>query len=159
MAETYEKLLEDTIDIAAPADKVWSLVSDIPAMAKWSPQVLRSSVKGGVVREGATFRNLNRDRFLVWPTNGKVVRFDAPGTDGTGEIAFRIKENKTVWSFLLEPSGEGTKVTQRRETPQGISGISLNLTKVAFGGQERFTQVLRDGMRQTLERIKAEAEA
>ncbi|WP_435771920.1 SRPBCC family protein [Nocardioides sp. SYSU DS0651] len=155
MPETYEKLLEDSIEIAAPPAKVWALVSDIPAMAKWSPQVLRSKVKGGAVREGATFVNLNRDKFLVWPTNGKVVRF-VPEQ----EIAFRIKENRTVWSFSLEPTATGgTKVTQRREAPQGISDISLKLTKVAFGGQQKFTRTLRDGMRQTLERIKAEAES
>ena len=50
-------------------------------------------------------------------------------------------------------------MTQRREAPDGISDISLRLTKVALGGQERFTGELRDGMRQTLARMKADAEA
>jgi uncharacterized protein YndB with AHSA1/START domain len=155
MSETYEKLLEDSIEIAAPPAKVWSLVSDIPAMAKWSPQVVRSKVKGGVVREGARFSNLNRDKLLVWPSNGKVVRF-VPEQ----EIAFRIKENKTIWSFRLEPTETGgTKVVQRREAPDGIADISIKLTKVALGGQQKFTEKLRDGMRQTLERIKVEAES
>lgn len=155
MADTYEKLLEESIEIDAPPAQVWALVTDIPRMAAWSPQVVKTSVKGGEVKEGATFRNLNRDRILFWPTNGKVVRFE-PHSD----FAFRIKENKTIWSFQLEPTASGgTRVTQRREAPDGISGLSLNLTKVAFGGQERFTGVLRDGMRQTLERIRSEAEA
>lgn len=159
MAE-YEKLLEDTIEIDAPPAQVWALVTDIPRMAAWSPQVVKTSVQGGEVKEGARFRNFNRDRFLFWPTNGKVVRFEPPGADGSGDFAFRIKENKTIWSFQLEPNASGgTRVTQRRETPDGISGLSMNLTKVAFGGQDRFTGVLRDGMRQTLERIKTEAEA
>jgi uncharacterized protein YndB with AHSA1/START domain len=155
MAETYEQLLEDTIEIDAPPATVWALVTDIPRMAAWSPQVVKTTVKGDQVGEGVTFRNFNRDRFLFWPTNGRVVRFE-PHRD----FAFKIKENKTVWSFELEPTeGGGTRVTQRRETPDGISGLSLNMTKIALGGQERFTGVLRDGMRQTLERIKGEAEA
>lgn len=154
MADTYEKLLEDSIEIEAPPATVWALVTDLPRMARWSPQVVRSRVKGGEVRLGATFSNLNRRKLLFWPTAGKVVRYTPES-----ELAFKIRENKTVWSFRLEPTATGgTRLTQRRETPDGISDISLRLTKVALGGQQRFTEDLRDGMRQTLERIKAEAE-
>ncbi|MBS4753173.1 SRPBCC family protein [Nocardioides sp. zg-ZUI104] len=159
MPDTYEKLLEDTIEIDAPTDKVWSLVTDVPRMAKWSPQVVRSTVKGGVVREGATFTNLNKQGFKRWPTGGKVVRMHAPSATTPGEFAFRIRENHTVWSFHLEPTATGgTRLTERRETPDGISKLSLMLTKVVLGGQDGFTKELRDGIRQTLERIKAEAE-
>ncbi len=159
MADTYEKLLEDSIEIAAPAEKVWSLVTDIPKMAKWSPQVVKSTVKGGEVRLGATFSNLNKQGIKRWPTAGKVVRFTPP-VGGTGEFAFKIRENRTVWSFHLEPTADGgTRLTERRETPQGISHVSLVLTKVVLGGQQGFTEELRQGIRQTLERIKAEAEA
>ena len=159
MADTYEKLLEDSIEIAAPAEKVWSLVTDIPKMSKWSPQVVKSTVKGGEVRLGATFSNLNKQGIKRWPTAGKVVRFTPP-VGGSGEFAFKIRENRTVWSFQLEPTADGgTRLTERRETPQGISNVSLVLTKVVLGGQQGFTDELRKGIRQTLERIKAEAEA
>ncbi|TYL55271.1 SRPBCC family protein [Nocardioides sp. BGMRC 2183] len=158
MTDTYEKLLEDSIEIDAPAPTVWALLTDIPRMAQWSPQVVRSTVKGGVVKQGARFSNINRQKLLVWPTKGKVVRFTPPTDAGPGDFAFRIAENKTIWSFSVEPTGTGTRVTQRRETPDGISALSTNLTKYVLGGQEKFTAGLRSGMRQTLERIKAEAE-
>lgn len=155
MTETYEALIEDSIEIAAPPARVWALVTDLPAMSARSPQVVRTTVKGGVVRQGATFRNLNRDRFLFWPTSGKVVDFEPEQ-----RFAFRIKENRTVWSFTLEPTADGgTRLTQRRETPQGVSDVSMRLTKIAFGGQSKFTGGLRAGMRQTLVAIKAEAES
>jgi len=160
MADTYEKLLEDSIEIAAPADKVWALVTDIPAMSRWSPQVVKSTVKGGVVKQGATFSNLNKHGVKRWPTGGKVVRFQPPTDSTPGDFAFRIRENRTIWSFRLEPTPDGgTRLTERRETPDGVSGLSMLLTKVALGGQEAFTAQLRRGIRQTLERIKAEAEA
>lgn len=160
MSDTYEKLLEDSIEIAAPADKVWSLVTDIPAMSKWSPQVVKSSVRGGVVKHGATFSNLNKQGIKRWPTGGKVIRFQPPTGSTPGDFAFRIRENRTVWSFQLEPTPDGgTRLTERRETPDGISGLSMVLTKVVLGGQKPFTDELRRGIRQTLERIKAEAEA
>ena len=155
MPTTYEKLLEDSIEIDAPPAKVWALVSDIPRMARWSPQVVKSTVSGGETKLGATFKNLNKQGLKRWPTSGKVVRF-TPEQD----FAFKIRENGTVWSFQLEPTATGgTRLTERRETPNGISKISLGLTKVVLGGQEKFTRELRNGMRQTLERIKAEAEA
>jgi len=155
MADAYEKLLEDSIDVAADPAAVWTLVTDVPRMAKWSPQVVRSTVKGGVVRKGAKFSNINRHKLLVWPTKGKVVRFTPPTEQNAGDFAFRIAENKTIWSFELAPLPDGgTRVTQRRETPDGISDLSLMLTKRILGGQERFTAGLRSGMRQTLERMK-----
>jgi len=147
--------LEQSIEINAAPAEVWALVTDIPRMAQWSPQVVRSTVKGGVVKNGATFRNLNRQGPLFWPTSGKVVRF-TPNAD----FAFRIKENGTVWSFeLAENETGGTTVTQRRELPNGISKVSVGLTKVAFGGQEKFSDRLQDGMAQTLQKLKDDVEA
>ena len=159
MADTIEKLLEDSIEIDAPVEKVWALVTDIPGMSKRSPQVVKTSVKGGVVKEGAKFRNLNKQGFKRWPTNGKVVRFQPPTDSSAGEFAFRISENWTVWSFELQPTASGgTRLTERREAPDGVSKLSQVMTKLALGGQGPFTDELRAGIRQTLERIKAEAE-
>jgi uncharacterized protein YndB with AHSA1/START domain len=156
MSETKKYAeLEASIDVAAPPAEVWAMVSDIERMASWSPQVVRTTVKGGGVQKGTKFSNVNRQGLLFWPTKGKVVRFDPHR-----EFAFRIAENRTIWSFELAPIPHGgTKITQRRELPDGISNLSLGLTKVALGGVDKFTDRLRDGMRLTLERIKAEAEA
>lgn len=153
MTTAHRAQLEQTIEIAAPPVKVWSLVTDLGRMASWSPQVVKTFVRRPV-RLGTTTLNINRRGPLVWPTRAKVVRFEPHR-----EFAFRIKDNFTIWSFTLEPTGSGTRVTQRRETPDGISDISLRLTRLVLGGQEQFAAELREGMAQTLERLKAEAEA
>jgi uncharacterized protein YndB with AHSA1/START domain len=147
--------LEATIEVAAPPAKVWSLVTDVKRMAAFSPQVVKTVVRGGgPVAAGTTFFNINRRGLLFWPTQAMVVRFE-PHTD----FAFRIKENYTIWSFALEPTADGgTRVTQRRETPKGISDLSLSLTKTVLGGVPKFTDELQAGMQETLEKIKAEAE-
>ncbi len=144
--------LEQSIRIDAAPARVWELITDLPRMASWSPQVVRTVVRGPVGLGTRSF-NLNRRGLLVWPTRAKVVRFTPER-----ELALRIKDNKTIWSFTLTPDGDGTEVVQRREVPNGISDISVKLTQVAFGGQDNFAGELRDGMRQTLERLKAEAE-
>ena len=154
MTSTIEPLLEETIAVDAPPAKVWSLVSDLTRMATWSPQVVKTFQRGGPVQLGTRTININRRGLLFWPTQAKVVRFEPHR-----EIALRIKDNFTIWSFTLDPTDDGgTRITQRREAPDGISGISLKLTELALGGQESFVPELRDGMRQTLARIKAEAE-
>lgn len=145
--------IEATIEIAAPPATVWALVSDLRNMSQWSPQTMKSFLRGenGL---GARFFNLNRKGLLVWPTQSKVVRYQ----EGR-EIAWRVKENYTVWSLRLEPTSDGgTRVVQTREAPEGISDVSVSLTKVAFGGVPKFNQTLQADMVRTLTRIKAAAE-
>ncbi len=146
-------LLEETIEIAAPPEAVWALVSDLPRMASWSPQVVSSRVSGGAVRLGARTVNLNRRGLLVWPTRSRVVRFEPPR-----EIAFRIAENGTVWGFRLEPADAGTLLRETREAPDGISPLAPFFARALLGGEESFTEELRTGMRRTLLRIHDEAE-
>jgi uncharacterized protein YndB with AHSA1/START domain len=150
-----EPLIEESIETSAPPVKVWSLVADLPRMAAWSPQVAKTIVRGRPVQLGTRAINLNRRGLLVWPTRSKVVRFEPHR-----EIALRIKENWTIWSFTLEPTESGgTRVVQRREAPQGISPVSRRATDAALGGVPAFQAELRAGMRQTLERLRADAEA
>lgn len=148
--------LTATIEIAAPPAGVWALVSDLRNMAQWSPQTAKSILRGGgnAAAEGAKFLNINRKGVLVWPTQSKVVRFTPES-----EIAWRVKENYTIWSLRLEPTADGgTRLTSTREAPQGISDVSVRMTKVAFGGVPKFTSTLEQDMGETLKRIKATCE-
>jgi len=145
--------LQDSVDIAAPPERVWSLVTDLPRMASWSPQVVRTFVRGPMER-GTRAVNLNRRGLLFWPTRTKVVAFEPHR-----EFAFRVKDNGTIWAFVLEPTAAGTRLVQERRAPDGIKPVSTRLQDLVLGGIGTFTDELRVGMRQTLERIKADAEA
>lgn len=147
--------IEQAVDVAAPPEKVWSLVSDLPRLAQWSPQVLRSWTKGKApIAQGTYLTNINHRGLLVWPTHSKVVRFEP-----VREIAWKIKENGTIWSFVLEPTDAGTHLVQRREAPNGLSEVSLSLTDKFMGGQALFQAELQQGMRHTLAQVKALAES
>jgi len=148
-------VLESTIEIAAPGPRVWELVSDVRRMHEWSPQVTSTRLRSGYdeVALGAQFINRNRLGELEWTTHAEIVRFDPER-----ELAFRVEENWVIWSFVLEPTVVGTRLTQRRETPEGISDLSHELTEGFLGGQEAFTVSMRDGTAQTLAAIKAAAE-
>ncbi len=148
--------LEATVEIDTPPARVWELVADLPRMASWSPMVVRTVVLGGPVRLGTHAVNVNRRGLMFWPTRSTVVRFEPER-----ELAFRVAENHMVWSFSLSPLADGTRtlVTQRREPSEGISRLSSAFIGTFLGGQSDFTDDLRVGMRQTLDRLKVEAES
>ncbi|MCL2534068.1 MAG: SRPBCC family protein [Nocardiaceae bacterium] len=145
--------LEASIEIAATPQDVWTIVSDLKRMGEWSPQCRKMRVSGEV-REGTKTFNLNRQGLLVWPTTSKVIRFEP-----NKAIAFRINENRSIWSYTLEPTETGTRVVERREAPTGTSQLSQFLIKTVLGGAEAFETEMVAGMNATLTRIKTEAEA
>ena len=155
MPQTDVAPIEASIEIAAPPAKVWDLVSDLTNMPRWSPQCRKTIVRGGAMQEGAKLININRRGLLFWPTQAMVTEFEHER-----KVAFKIRENWTIWSFTLSPTADGgTRVVQRREAPKGISDISLRLTKTVLGGVEDFTTELERGMNQTLAKIKIDAES
>ncbi|OJF09496.1 SRPBCC family protein [Couchioplanes caeruleus] len=148
-------VIEEDALIDADAGQVWRLVADPQAMSRWSPQVLRTRVTTkGPVGVGTRMRNLNRDGLLLWPTHAQVVRFD-PGV----EFAIKIRENKAVWAYRVEPVSSGTsRLRIRREAPDGVSRVSLRLVRLFWRSVPRFESDLREGMKTTLARIKRECE-
>lgn len=148
------QLIEGVVDIAAPPHVVWSLVSDLGRMPDWSPQCRKMIVFGKGVKVGTRTLNINRRGKLFWPTNSKIVAFDVER-----RLAFRVVENGTVWTYDLEPTEFGTRVTESRTTPHGVSKLSNVLTKNVFGGTDSFEAELDGGIHTTLTRIKAAAEA
>jgi uncharacterized protein YndB with AHSA1/START domain len=142
-----------TTEIDAPPATVWALVSDLRNMARWSPQNVKTFLRGEPA-VGTKMININRRGLLFWPTQSMIVRFEPEQ-----EIAFRVKENWTVWSYHLEPTATGgTRLTGRREAPDGISDLSVGLTKRVLGGVDTFTTELQQGIEQTLAAIKRDAE-
>lgn len=67
-------LIEETIETTAPVVRVWSLVSDLGRMSRWSPQVVKTVVRGRPIQLGTRMVNINRRGLLVWPTRTEVVR-------------------------------------------------------------------------------------
>lgn len=147
-------LLEQSTEIAATPEKVWSIVSDLKRMGEWSPQCRKVIVRGGTVRLGAKTINVNKRGLLVWPTTGTVVRFEP-----NRQIAYKITENRTVWGFEITPTDTGVRLTERREAKNGqTTKVSSTLIDLAMGGTESFDAELEEGMRETLVKIKAAAE-
>ena len=146
-------LLQAEIEIDAPVNKVWSLISDLGNMPKWSPQcrVMRAL---GPLRPGTRTLNLNRHNNLFWPTTSTITEVIPER-----KLAFRVNANNTVWSYELEPTATGTRVVETRHAENGVKAISTMTVNAVLGGVPGFEKELVAGMNASLARIKAAAES
>ena len=110
-------LLQAQIDIDAPVTKVWALVSDLSRMPQWSPQCRLMKTLGGRCARAAGRSTSTAASYLFWPTTSRITEFIPEK-----KLAFRVNANRTVWSYELEPTATGTRLTEtppRRERRHG----------------------------------------
>jgi hypothetical protein len=149
------RTLEASVTIDAPADTVWAIVSDLRRTGEWSPECRKVLVWGrGRVRPGGRITGVNKRGWLVWPTTSKIHLYD----EGRA-IGWTVYENRTRWSYHIEPSGEGARLTERREAPEGVSWLGRAFARGFLGGVEEHNDELQEGIISTLERIKSLAES
>ncbi|MEV0295636.1 SRPBCC family protein [Nocardia sp. NPDC050710] len=145
--------LEATIDIAAPPERVWQVVSDFKRMPEFSPHTVRM-VPLGKPKAGTWTVNWNRDGKKYYPTTSRIVRYEP-----NQAFAFRMNENFTVWSYTLEPTATGTRLIERRDVVNGVSWPVRKAVDAFLGGEQAFETNLVAGMNETLGKIKTAVEA
>jgi uncharacterized protein YndB with AHSA1/START domain len=145
-----------TVHMAAPPERVWALVSDVTRIGEFSPETFEAEWLDGATGPavGARFRgHVKRNgRGPVYWTTCRVV-----AAEPNRELAFAVMAGpRTVntWRYVLEPAGDGTDVTESFElSPTPILRLYWAVAGAARG------RTNRNGMRTTLERIKAVVEA
>jgi len=143
--------ITSTVEIQATPDVVWRVVSDLGRMPEFSPELRKAFVVGkpGV---GANIIGINRRKAVIWPTTSKVVRWE-PGQ----AVAWKTRESGATWVYELEATATGTSVTGRRVLPRFTIGTAL--LGPVIGGAQGHDAELAEGIRTTLERIRAAVEA
>jgi hypothetical protein len=99
-------------DIAAPPEKVWALVSDLPRMGEWSPENMGGKwVKGATGPAlGAVFKGSNKNGLRRWSTTVTVVDSD-PGK----VFEFAVSSGPLAiarWRYEFEDAETGCRVTE-----------------------------------------------
>ena len=140
----------------ASPEAVWGLVSDVTKTGRYSPETFEAEWLDGATGPavGAKFRgHVKRNgRGPTYWTTCKVVGCE-PGREFTFAV---VQGDRTVntWSYRMEPAGDGCDVTESFElAPMLPMRIYWAIAGWARG------RTNRDGMRATLERIKAEVES
>ena len=140
--------------IDAPAEKVYDLITDVTQMGRWSPECTGGKWTDGATGPavGARFKGTNRHGLARWTTHCAVTKAD-PGK----AFEWEVKESGMRWGYRFEPADGGTLVTEYREQTQDTPFYIKLVQKSGLIGRNR-EQMLRDGMQQTLDRVKEAAE-
>ena len=137
-------------EIAAPAERVWALVSDVTRMGEWSPETERCTWLGNAVSPapGARFRGINRRGRRRWSTVATVLEADPGRSAGPFTVA--------DWAYRFEPTASGCRVT---ETWTDLRGRLITALGKPISGVADRAAHNRVTMEQTLARLAAAAEA
>jgi hypothetical protein len=147
-----------TVHIDAPAGRVWELVSDVTRIGEFSPETFEAEWLDGAdgPRAGARFRGHVRRNGVgpvYWTTCTVLV------ADPEREFAFAVngpgRTTVNTWRYRLipEPDGTGVDVTESFRLPHTPPNVLYWLLAGSFRMRTNL-----NGMRATLERIKATAE-
>jgi uncharacterized protein YndB with AHSA1/START domain len=144
-----------TVHMAAPPEKIWALVSDVTQIGRYSPETLEAEWLDGATGPavGAKFRGhvkRNGRGPMYWTTCTVVA--SEPGREFAYGVG-RTDKPLNTWRYQLEPAGDGTDVT---ESFTLADTLALRLYWALLGWSRGRTN--RNGMRTTLERIKAAVE-
>jgi uncharacterized protein YndB with AHSA1/START domain len=141
-----------TIQIQAPPEKVYGLVTDVTRMGEWSPECRRAEWVGDAAGPavGAQFKGHNKLGIMRWSTTPTVTVADQ-GREFTFETGKPGKE-QTRWTYRFAPKEGGTELTESFEA-LSYGGLQKLMAKPA----KRAAKLTGD-MEQTLERIKQAAE-
>lgn len=152
---TMNEEVSVTRQIAAPADRLWAMVADLPRMGEWSNENVGGKwlhgAAGPVV--GAKFRGANRRGFHRWKT--KVTILDA---DPRARLRFKVGFfgiPVSEWQYRFEPTDDGCRVTESWSDRR--PGWFKPLAHLATGVGDR-AEYTRQGIAETLDRLAAAAE-
>jgi hypothetical protein len=152
---TAPAVVSRSTSVSAPAQRVWELVSDLPAMGAYSPENVGGSwVRGATGPQvGAVFRGRNGGGLRRWSTTSTVLRC-VPGR----EFAFDVRAGGMLaaqWAFEVEPTPDGCRLTETWTDRR--SALMTVLGRVVTGVADR-TEFTGRSIEQTLERVKSHAE-
>jgi hypothetical protein len=142
--------------MAAPAERIWPLVSDVTNTRRFSAETFDAEWLGGATGPavGVRFRGHVR-RNGWWPPYWSVCTIDV--CDPGREFAFTVEvagQRVNTWRYRFEPNGEGTDVTESFEL-QNMWWTRLYWAMA--GWTRRKTNVAN--MRTTLEQIRTAVES
>lgn len=148
-----------SIFVAAPPDLVFAQLTDIQAMAEFSPELVSCRWLDGATGPavGARFEAVNQlPGHGPWK-NRPVVTVYEP------DRRYAVSRSEPfagtlVWSYALEPADGGTTVTESYEVTKPITRVGWFIIERLFGGTDRRTD-LRRGIDETLSAVKTVCES
>ena len=145
-----------SVDVHAPAEAVWAIVSDLPGMGTLSPESTGGRWADGTAGPavGAVFRGTNASGSRTWSTRSTVVASE-PGRRFAFDVS-SVGLPVARWSYDLVSTADGCQVT---ETWQDRRGRLVALGGRLLTGVQDRTAFTATSIEQTLARLKDRAES
>ncbi|MEV7106006.1 SRPBCC family protein [Streptomyces atroolivaceus] len=161
------------VRISAGPARVWEVLTDVEAMAEWSPELMGVEWQDGATSPAAGARYIGRNEHHLngdWRTIAQFTEFE-PGEvltwcvldmDGRyGKPAEEPEDRMATWSFTLTPYADGVVLRQSVTVGPGRSGLNAYIERTPEAEAAiiayRFDE-LGKGMEATLKGIKDAAE-
>jgi hypothetical protein len=161
------------IDIAAPPEEVYDMVSALDRSGEWSPECTGGQwVKGKPRTVGAIFRGDNvRSTDVVawapvirgnWSTESEVVAAEPGRLFQWNVLTSARGRQESVWSFEIEPTAHGCRLTHHYWLGELTEGLAKIFARLGEDGRRRFVTdwnaKLGDDVQTTVRRIKVAIE-
>jgi hypothetical protein len=149
--------LSSSREIAAPADAVWALVSDLPRMGEWSPENTGGSwVKGATGPAlGARFKGANANGKKTWSTDVRVIECEPGRTFAFDVSAVGLPVSR--WHYAVEPGSDDGHCVVTETWTDRRGAIARFFGKSASGVDDR-ESFTRESIETTLTNLAAAAQ-
>ncbi|MGQ0719059.1 MAG: SRPBCC family protein [Pseudonocardiales bacterium] len=148
--------VEERIEVAAPAAEIFAAVADVHRMARWSPECFAVWVWRKENGRPSRFIGWNRNGPFVWFSSCQV-RVAEPGAEFAFDVtAFGLPVAR--WGYRFSPTDGGTEVTEYWFDRRNLGSTVLGRIFTGKSSTMR-PEVNREGMRETLRRLKSELES
>jgi hypothetical protein len=144
-----------TVDIDAPAERVFALLSDLPGMGEFSPENTGGSWLGGATAPvpGVRFRGSNRNGWRRWRTVVRVLICAPPEHFSFDVSSLGLAVSRWTYDVSLRPGGCTVTETWEDRRKRSMDVIGL----LASGVGDRAAYTARS-IEETLAALKARAE-
>ena len=103
-----------TIEVDATPEQVWTLLTDITRAGEWSHENQGGEWLDGATgpAAGARFRGRNAQGSYRWTRQCEVLAVDAGRSISWRTIPTPLHRDSTIWTYVLEPTEAGCRITQ-----------------------------------------------
>jgi uncharacterized protein YndB with AHSA1/START domain len=135
---------ETAVQIDAPLEHVWSVLTDSPGYREWNPEILR--VDGAMALDSRIRVQVKVPGGAIRTLRLRVTHFDPPSRlEWTGGLPFGLFVGRRT--FVLEPHDGGTRFTMYLSMTGPLAPIILRSLGDRQPDIDTFSAALRDRAR------------
>ena len=142
-----------SIEVDASPEQVWTLLTDITRAGEWSHESTGGEWLDGATgpAPGARVRGRNEQGSHKWARQCEVLAVDDGRSITRRTVPTAVYRDSTIWTYVLEPTERGCRITQFFEIVQ-IGRVMDRVLYAAIPAHRDRSAALADDVRRLGER-------